>query len=565
MFPCALSKSLRSELCPESLYPDIASLAKKLDEKPHRLIDFLHAALQSKNWSRKYDLEKIHIVIRISSNLASGRLAFEESITRCTHIFKYYVGISGMLTLSDFIVCTSDDKKVFLSKIVLMRESPVLKARFCESPDLALESLSDFAKYLVSGEELAIFYHLLFSDDYAEFINLDSSTFQRILFQCSEWQCRHLDELQRIFTKRIVDFFTATGELALAKCKRLSLLEEAARAYLDNVKFLVHNSEKKHGDNYLLHQPVLDSDFVKDIFYPQELLNMSARLVSSGYQGDLRIRLDLICMSFQNESRLMVGFVPQPLVVNMQPIQKWRREVREEKLDVSKVKIVGSDGSNKMPDISLVGLLIYTSNVDRLELLNYETISDLFLERLSLKDNLLSLAIISYEGSLDELLPLIPINLPRLTDVEINVGFVKEEALTDLLEKGGVAGLHLINCTLEPACELANFSNLKRLTLTSIETNYATVQNILNQCTNLEFLTINHVVPYTFVLPKTITKLAIGSSLISRYVVGDRISLFPDSLPCLKELIILGEPDSHLKNAILTYLKKGSFKIRFEK
>lgn len=558
MFPRTLSNSLRNELGPESLYPNFTALVNKLDEKPEQLVDFLLASFQSLYWSKKYENYRFHLATRISANVISGRLPFEETITRCTHIFKYYVKHEGLFSITDFIVTIENGERIFLSKLVLMKASPVLKEKFFKYPNLKFEHLREFATYITSIAELLVLYCIMYSENDSEFINLETNAFQKIIFQCADWKCPILDKLQRIFASRIVDYTTASSMLAFSKHFKLNYLETVCRHFLSSAHFLVHHSKITNHDNYLYIQPALEG-FFEGVFYPFDLIGLNGRIVSSGYEGNLTVSVSRVFMTFQDESRLAVGYVIQPETVNMKWIQKHRRENREEKLDTAKVKSIASDGTLCLPGFNLAGILLHFSNVDQLELDNYHEISDNLLRALSIVDNLRSLDIRNYSGSFDALLPLISLRLPNLTSLVIVKGHINCLSLTQLLQNGHISNLTLSDCSLrnitniDPLKGLSILYKLKELYLKNIDAKASDIQELLILCTNLETLVLEFEINEKLVFPISIQTLHIPSSLLSLYVEGDSISLFK-GLPNLKVLNLPKDVDHN----VLKIIKKHS-------
>lgn len=569
MFPRTLSNSIRNDLGPESLYPNFTALVNKLDEKPKQLVDFLLATFQSVNWSKKYENHRFLLATRISSNIISGRLPFEETITCCTHIFKYYVKHEGLFSITDFIVTVENGERIFLSKLVLMKASSVLKDKFFKYPNLKNEPLREFATYLTSIAELLVLYCSMYSENDSELSNLETNAFQKILFQCVEWNCPILDKLQRIFAARVVDYTTASSVLAFSKQFNLKYLETVCRDFLSSAHFLVHYSNITKYDNYLYIQPTLEGSF-EGIFYPFDLIGLNGRIVSSGYEGNLPVSVSRVFMTFQDESRLAVGYFIQPETVNMKWIQKHRRENREEKLDTAKVKSIASDGTVCLPGYNLAGILLHFSNVKQLELVNYHEISDNLLRALSIIDHLRCLDIRNYSGSFDALLPLISSRLPNLTSLVILKGYINIIPLSLLLQNGHISKLTLSDCSfktnpeLDPLKGLNAFSNLKELYLRNIGTKVADVQELLSFCTNLETLYIEFEINQKLVFPISIRTLQIPSSLLSLYVESDTFSLF-EGLPNLKKLDLPKGVNNHIIKIILNYFRNNSFEIEISK
>lgn len=543
MYPSSISKSLRQELGPESGYRDYPSLLVKLEEKPIRLVAFFLASFQSNKWSQQNGSFCTHIYKSITANVLKGRLDFDETIARLNLIFKFYDSQVNLSVLIDFTV-QADRNTISMSKLVLMRASPVLKERFFLKPNIQVEWLQDFSPYLLYVDELAVLYHLLYSNDFSGFVNLNTGSLQRIIFQCKDWKCPQLEELQRMICRRIKDYNTAAGELALARFMGLTIVEEACKNYLDNVTFLVHKSKETGFDNYVLNDPVVEDNTAKNLYSPSELMEMGSKLNSSDYAGSMAISVDRFFLTFQNEHSLAVGCMKIAGANTMEPLQRWKREFKHSKVDKDGVTTLGADATYKLPDLSLIGILLYFENVNKLNLCKYSDISVQFLEKLKLKKNLTHLSFVDYQGCIDTLLPLVSKLLPNITTLEIWSKMLKAETLDCILKN--LNELILIYCKVQSPLEMKGFALIEKLTLFSLVAPVSAVEAILKHCKNLKYLKIigeNEIFSY----PESLEILVINSSLLERkinkgFVPGVQY------LRNLKELHIVGDLNFKLSN-----------------
>ncbi|MFN4174300.1 MAG: hypothetical protein ACK4HV_04265, partial [Parachlamydiaceae bacterium] len=315
-------------------------------------------------------------------------------------------------------------------------------------------------------------------------------------------------------------------------------------------------------------EPILDS-VLNTIFFPHELVDLNGRLLPSGYEGSLGVDVHRMFMTFQDESTAAIGWLAQPEIVDMKPIQKWRREKKLEKLDPARVKYLISQGSMKLPDFCLIGMLIYFYNCDHLKLECYDEIHESFFKILSGKNNLTSISIQNYKGSLDTLLPHISKYLSSVATLEVVAGNFCLSTLVKLLENGNISNLKLIKCSLSTTNgpftlkQFDVFRRLKKLELLDFYLSPEFLQILFNCSISLEDLAFDSPLDQKIVLPKSLKKLSAGTSLLRHYIQHDRISLF-SGLPNLLSLVLKEDTADYIKNSLLTYFRARSHQISFE-
>lgn len=540
MYPATLSKKVCSFLGPESNYRDAASLLDKLDENPEILFSFFNSAMHSIPWNKANGGLRCRIICQITANILSGRLPFEESIARCFSIFQIHLNLAGVFSVSDFILETPEGK-MYLSKIILMRSSPVLQTIFMRNPQLGSETLAVLAPELEGSDDMGLIYNIMAFNDYSDFHNLHATVFQRVINQCTRWGCPQLDNLQEIFASRIYDFFTACSNLAYARFNGLKLLESRSISFIDNIHFLL--IEGPNFKIYTLYLPIVDDSFAINFFPPFEAVQMSSKLLKSGYEGNMKIKTLQLAMTVRFKTKLSVASIPCSNLKSIEALKKAIDNKPQVKFNSSSIKTLIFDAKYKLEDIIAAGMLLYFHSVQRVELVDYADISSTFLLWLSFK-NLNHISITDYKGSFESLLPLFPTKLPKVNSIEISFIMAKGEginsnAITSLLKPGTINILQLVNVSIEAPHDLRVLEHLKGLALMHVKASDEVIQSYLKHCSNLEKMYLN-IEETKLNLPPSLKKLAICAPLLSRGIVKGRIPCL-DNLDSLEKLVVFGE------------------------
>lgn len=545
MLPIGLSKSLFQQLKDAKTFVDIVS---KLDEKPLSLISFLGCALQSKAWFAANSHSVVIITAKITDNILSGRLPINDTLARCMAIFKYHLSFSDVLSISDFIVKEPKVADIFLSKIVLMNESPVLRDTFIQCPKLKTLLLSSFCPH-IGRAELAGVYKLFLTGDVSDLQMFDFPQLIRILYQCFDWKTKHVEDIERLAVCRVATFSSATGGLALSKYRNFNLLEAKSRTSLENLTFMLSVDSVTTSITYSYFDTFIKEPCLSDLYSAREMYDLNSRVCAEAKTERIRLEVNHIWISFQDKGKVVVGYYK--LISNTEELQRKRQEKPQVKLKIESIEEVISTDINRLPDTCLIGLLIYFKNATCLKLIEYKAIDPHFLGYIALKKNLRSLGLIDYRGSLDALLPQITQRIPELNTLIIQKGSLKVEVLKSMIARGSLKEIKIAECLMESG-DFSFLSSLKSLSLISIPSSNAMVQNILNCCPELENLEAGDLYAYKYRFPENLRRLKICSKMLESFVEGESFPML-DVLTQLKELIVVGTLSGKLKEVLSKY------------
>lgn len=546
LIPKTLSQDMRHFIDPGM---NESQLLEKLKRDPKTLIKFFQQAAQNFQWLGNHKSFATKLVIEIRGYVLHQIIPWD--------ILKK-IG-SGDSFLKRVVIAMPDlnyeNRAYSFSRLVMIRECEHLRNKWLSNPD-EIPQASDIATHITIVQAAELF-KTMCTDDFHQFQKESVEVIQKYLLQAKVWGYeRGIVKLQELLCEYVGDLSSLFGLFLFSTEYGFANLTQHCLSTLENTDFFltIDAKGKKCLTNY---------ELFSDLNSISENLTFTTKMKEDRFNSYWDYPKNSPGVIFKQISfkYLSDGVVVSQTYSDSCDIEKKKEEMircPKVKLDKRSIKILSSDGKNKVSLACIGGMLRYFDACYILKITSYSEVTyDQLLAISEAKRNFTAL-IFDESKIADQALNQITVLFPYLTALTINHHDLSKENLNAIMNSN-IDYLSFSYCIIELPENLNEFTKLTYLGINHVKTlAKSELKRLFDALIKLNILHAVGTKHFCFEIisnPEYLEEMIVDSELIESYRIrNDKTFLHP--FKKLASISIFGSLSPDLKGFLTDCIRE---------